>query len=808
MAQKRIDYYGRFTPTGVDTSQAKRLQALSGLAEQVGDIAFEVGAKIQTKRGQEAGVASGMEAAAEGQAPEAKEGFLSQISIYDQAYNKAAVNAYSSGIRVDGKKKLFELEEKYATDPDPVAFQSDFNGYMKGVTQGLPEDIAADLRLRLTEDAMRVQGRLADSQRERQFDLATANLNEELTVLADEQARAARAGDDTRVEELKAQIENIGIENAELLDPAALAKFEAEQRDRLIIQGNLGQLDRAILENPDLKIEQRIENGKQMLRTLIANPLAELSPENQSRLESKMATRLNELETQLVQKDTEFGIELSDYKVQVASGNLDPVDVDQQTAEWFRARKISEPEMTSIRKSARTGVAKKAETNAVNVNITKQFTDKRDPYYRPTQSEADKYYNEVYVPSRESVKPEQRGLSAMSVMDPSAYTPEQLALREGATPQQRMLTDAIFIQNTRMIPTAVKNQTNAYLLSGDPALIMQAAQLIDRVDEMPGMFDQLTNVQTKAFALNMVRLMEVMEPSEALRLSQQLIDPADKNRVTALRDQIKTEKFNEKYVDWTRDIVGEADPTSFQNAVTQYQTVFESFYLLTGDETTARDEATKMLNANYTQSTFGNMMYAPEQYYAVNGSVEYMRDQLDEEIRAEAPNLQFDRDNIYLLTDDSTARSAAAGSPMYRVLILDDDGVFQQRSGYFVPDVAAQEKNLRAETEALTEELRTEEEEASVSYKRQQFEEKRAAYEERKGRPRKAVPASELYADTVLSDSRKIVAEAIQVPGQIRREATRSAVEVLTTVGEAIEKTGKRQRSKLIEDIQERESQD
>ena len=98
-----------------------------------------------------------------------------------------------------------------------------------------------------------------------------------------------------------------------------------------------------------------------------------------------------------------------------------------------------------------------------------------------------------------------------------------------------------------------------------------------------------------------------------------------------------------------------------------------------------------MIQSNYTQSTFGDMMYAPEQYYAVNGSVEYMRDQLDEEIRAEAPNLQFDRDNIYLLTDDATARSAAAGSPMYRVFILDDDGVFQQRSGYFVPDVSAQE---------------------------------------------------------------------------------------------------------------------
>ena len=779
MAQKRIEYYGKFTPTGVDTSQAKRLQALSGLAEQVGDIAFDIGAKIQTERGQEAGIASGMEAAAEGQAPETKEGLLSQISIYDQAYNKAAVNAYSSGIRLDGKKKLMELEEKYSTDPDPVAFQSDFNGYMKGVTEGLPEDVAAPLRLRLTEDAMRVQGSLADAQRKRQFDLATDTLTEELGSLADEQATAARAGDDTRVQELQLQIENIGAENIDLLDPVALSQFEAEQKDRLIIQGNLGQLDRAILDNPDLPLEERIQKGKEILRTITSSPIEGLTPEQQSKLESQMSTRLNQLENRLVEQDTEFGIELSDYKVQVASGSLEPVDVDQQANEWYRAGRISEPEMTSLKKSARAAVAKKAETTAVNVNITKQFTDQRDPYYVPDQSDINKYYDDVYVPAQ-----------------------------EGATPEQRMLTDAIFIQKTRMIPSTVKNQTNSYLLSGDPALIMQAAQLIDRVDETPGMFDQITNVQTKAFASNMVRLMEVMDPKEALRLSQQLTDPADQNRVTARRDQIKTEKYNDKYVDWTRDIVGETNPTSFQNAVTQYQTIFESYYLAGSDEDAARAQAEKMIQSNYTQSTFGDMMYAPEQYYAVNGSVEYMRDQLDEEIRAEAPNLQFNRDNIYLLTDDATARSAAAGSPMYRVLILDDDGVFQQRSGYFVPDIAAQESKLRAETEALVDELRADEEEASVSYKRQQFEEKKAAYEERKGKPKKAVPASELYADTVLSDTRKIVAEAIQVPGRIRREAAKSAAEVLTTVGEAIEQTGRRQRSKLIEDIEERESQD
>ena len=339
-----------------------------------------------------------------------------------------------------------------------------------------------------------------------------------------------------------------------------------------------------------------------------------------------------------------------------------------------------------------------------------------------------------------------------------------------------------------MIPSAVKNQTNSYLLSGNPALIMQAAQLIDRVDETPGMFDQITNVQTKAFASNMVRLMEVMDPKEALRLSQQLTDPADQNRVTARRDQIKTEKYNEKYVDWTRKIVGETNPTSFQNAVNQYQTIFESYYLAGSDEDSARAQATKMIQSNYTESTFGDMMYAPEQYYAVNGSVEYMRDEIDTLIRAEMPNMQFDKDNIYLLTDDYTARTATEGAPQYRVLILDDDGIFQQRSGYFVPDIEGQEAKLRAESAELAADIRAAEEEGSIVHRRQQFEEKKAAYEERKGKPRKAVPASELYADTVLSDSRKMLADVATAAIEARREVRGTLVEAVTGVGEALKR--------------------
>ena len=45
MAQKPIGYYGEFRPTGVDTSAARRFEALAGLAGQVGDIAAAFGKK-------------------------------------------------------------------------------------------------------------------------------------------------------------------------------------------------------------------------------------------------------------------------------------------------------------------------------------------------------------------------------------------------------------------------------------------------------------------------------------------------------------------------------------------------------------------------------------------------------------------------------------------------------------------------------------------------------------------------------------------------------------------------------------------
>jgi hypothetical protein len=134
MAQKRIDYYGQFTPTGVDTSQAKRLQALSGLAEQVGDIAFEVGGRIQKRKAIEDASAEALAAVEEGRTPEIKEGLLSSISIYDQSFNETAQKAYTTEITSDIRTNIARIAAE--AEGDFNSFRELSTKYFQGISPG------------------------------------------------------------------------------------------------------------------------------------------------------------------------------------------------------------------------------------------------------------------------------------------------------------------------------------------------------------------------------------------------------------------------------------------------------------------------------------------------------------------------------------------------------------------------------------------------------------------------------------------------------------------------------------------------
>ena len=138
MAQKPIGYYGEFRPTGVDQSAARRFQALAGLADQVNEISFKVAAKKRAEQGQEAGLAAGIEAAEKGKRVEEKKGFLSGISIFDQAYNSALEKSYVASIETDARENIARIAEE--SNGVPETFKTLSKKYIAGLRAGISED--------------------------------------------------------------------------------------------------------------------------------------------------------------------------------------------------------------------------------------------------------------------------------------------------------------------------------------------------------------------------------------------------------------------------------------------------------------------------------------------------------------------------------------------------------------------------------------------------------------------------------------------------------------------------------------------
>ena len=194
MAQKRIDYYGQFTPTGVDTSQAKRLQALSGLAEQVGGLAYQVGAGIQERKGMQAGLAAGAEAADKGEMIETQKGFLSQISIFDQAYNNALSKAYVAGVDNDARENVNRL---LTDNPDDIdAFDEAVNAYRNGVTQNIAEEFRPLINQSMDQMISSARSQVHQSQTAKNLKNADDTLIRSGQTATEAALKAARIGDD------------------------------------------------------------------------------------------------------------------------------------------------------------------------------------------------------------------------------------------------------------------------------------------------------------------------------------------------------------------------------------------------------------------------------------------------------------------------------------------------------------------------------------------------------------------------------------------------------------------------------------
>ena len=115
MAQERIGYYGKFTPTSLDTSAADKMRALAGLGETVANTALAIGKPIAVREGAKKGAIAAQDARSVDEAgnityaPVKKRVF----GYGAEAQNQAMASTYKSMVALDVDDKFAELGITY-----------------------------------------------------------------------------------------------------------------------------------------------------------------------------------------------------------------------------------------------------------------------------------------------------------------------------------------------------------------------------------------------------------------------------------------------------------------------------------------------------------------------------------------------------------------------------------------------------------------------------------------------------------------------------------------------------------------------
>jgi hypothetical protein len=139
--QERIGFYGKFTPTALDTSGADKMRALAGLGQTIADTSLSIAKPMVTaERVKQAEIASAETGTIDPETGELR-GPAEELAAYKigaaQA-NAVARNTYESNVSVE----MNNIVDSAATEfPDDIkVYQNKVQSQMQGLLGAMPEE--------------------------------------------------------------------------------------------------------------------------------------------------------------------------------------------------------------------------------------------------------------------------------------------------------------------------------------------------------------------------------------------------------------------------------------------------------------------------------------------------------------------------------------------------------------------------------------------------------------------------------------------------------------------------------------------
>lgn len=329
MARQRIEYYGKFTPSPTGDYSARRVRALAGLAEQVGDIALGFAEKkiseqkavkdqIRQEEAVEKGLLAGAESAATGTAPELRQYQEYSTLKEDVTFNQSLLASYEAGIK---NAIATDVGRNATSNPEDLqTFLEMSEASFQGLIGTVPEALQPEIT-RYYQQSVRTSGKpIATAQRkaleaQQSAEIQTALENESVNIL-----NQARQQDSDNLRISYQSLLDMAAKDPKL-DPEKFAERVRKLNDQIAEQYAIGRIDAAFLDNDNLTPQQRIEGAKKVVSDFkkseiysIENPIdpetsITLDPTERDALIKKMEQRVKDYEDGEIQK-AEEAIEL------------------------------------------------------------------------------------------------------------------------------------------------------------------------------------------------------------------------------------------------------------------------------------------------------------------------------------------------------------------------------------------------------------------------------------------------------------------------------------------------------------------
>ena len=236
--QERIGYYGKFTPTSLDTSAADKMRALAGLGETVASTALAIGKPLAVRESAKQGVKEAEKARSVDEA-----GNITYAPVKERVFgygadaaNRAAAAktaelkrndeaVYRSNVSAQSTQILSTFATEYKDDP--IMFQQAANNYISGTLNAIKDPVlAADMNDFLTRSAFSSQQKIQSAYEVKKTNENIVTLGNNIDSGIREANRLARAGD---AEGAATQLQ---IVNADQDSLAAISpKFAAQVTD-------------------------------------------------------------------------------------------------------------------------------------------------------------------------------------------------------------------------------------------------------------------------------------------------------------------------------------------------------------------------------------------------------------------------------------------------------------------------------------------------------------------------------------------------------------------------------------------------